>query len=1082
MKEDSEELDACGCCGDDEKAFRNGNPPGREALNYRMKVHSSFFKDMVSRLSERQAPYENGKEASPLSNLCTRKRDDPTIALLDAWAAVGDVLTFYQERICNEGFIRTAKEHRSVVELARSMGYELSPGSAASTCLSFVVEDTEGAPDQVTVPKGTKVESVPGPGELPQVFETVSEFTARSDWNEIRPRLSRPQPLDPQAPQVYIQGLDSNIKAGDFILFVDSNGKVQATAKRVMSVVQDAKLNRTDIYLEKDEKIKPKEMSVGIPEERNTKEISEISERDSWEKMDLNQDNVRKVLMSGKAWTESMLAAKLSLAGWDSVPVFRHLQKIKDRPEVEREEVGQRDSAAGIRTRGLAESLPGEGELSGGQPSNVLPGLYVFKERVSPFGHNAPRWDSLPDNLKFRAFYGPKPPYPKSWDGPDEPSITTDSQQVDYPDAHFFLERSLPEVVPGDWMLIVGKAEEELPVDSLKGTFQADLSGKDMDVRLTGTIEDASGTTKAIVDAAATGIVRGKAEGRLEGTLYGVFKAKEETEKGEGSGVGSGEEKEEWDRIQEGDQGSTKSAIKDVVAEAYRAIGTVERTVADYSMTAKATGVLLSCPDGKDARDRLKKFKVRNTTMLAVSRSLPLAPIPIDDPIDKGADSLECNGIVRNLHKDQLLVISGERQDLEGVTAWEVVALSREAEHMDGITTIYFQPALENPYKRETMTINANVVYADHGDTSREVLGSGIGSASNQEFLLKKKPLTYVSASTPAGRKAEIKVEVDSVEWTESSSFLDDDDIRETYIIRIDHDHTAHIIFGDGEKGARLPTGLENVVVEYRTGIGKAGMLAAGKLTLLKNRPQGIRAVTNPLPATGGEEPEDIEQARKSALLQALHVDRIVSLSDYENFALNYPGIGKARAMILRMGQKKLVHMTVATKLAADRAEVDGLARHTLESTSKLYTDLVFAIRSAGDPTIAFMVDTYEPRFFNLSAIVQIKPQYKKEIVFQEIQERLESAFSFYQRDFSQPAASSEVIGIIQGIEGVAAVKIDEFYRLDETPSYRPVIEAAGVLVEEDDRGKAPEVRKADLLLINPRGIELEEKTVVIEK
>ena len=50
-----------------------------------------------------------------------------------AFAVLLDVLTFYQERIANEAYLRTAIERRSVVELARLIGYQLSPGVAAST-------------------------------------------------------------------------------------------------------------------------------------------------------------------------------------------------------------------------------------------------------------------------------------------------------------------------------------------------------------------------------------------------------------------------------------------------------------------------------------------------------------------------------------------------------------------------------------------------------------------------------------------------------------------------------------------------------------------------------------------------------------------------------------------------------------------------------------------------------------------------------------------------------------------------------------------------------------------------------------
>ena len=53
------------------------------------------------------------------------------MGVLDAWAVVGDVLTFYQERIANEGFLRTATERLSVLTLARAIGYELKPGVSA---------------------------------------------------------------------------------------------------------------------------------------------------------------------------------------------------------------------------------------------------------------------------------------------------------------------------------------------------------------------------------------------------------------------------------------------------------------------------------------------------------------------------------------------------------------------------------------------------------------------------------------------------------------------------------------------------------------------------------------------------------------------------------------------------------------------------------------------------------------------------------------------------------------------------------------------------------------------------------------
>ena len=62
--------------------------------------------------------------------------------------------------------------------------------------------------------------------------------------------------------------------------------------------------------------------------------------------------------------------------------------------------------------------------------------------------------------------------------------------------------------------------------------------------------------------------------------------------------------------------------------------------------------------------------------------------------------------------------------------------------------------------------------------------------------------------------------------------------------------------------GARVPTGVENVTAVYRTGIGKAGNVGAGQISLLATRPLGVKDVVNPLRASGGADREDRDQAR----------------------------------------------------------------------------------------------------------------------------------------------------------------------------------------------------------------------------
>ena len=156
----------------------------------------------------------------PLTALTARAPDDPSIALLDAWATVADVLTFYQERIANEGYLRTATDRESLLELAREIGYELAPGVAANVDLAFTVEDAVGAPDMVTVPVGTRVQSVPGPGQLPQTFETIEAITARPEWNAFPPRRTDPEQVLPGMTDLFLDGVATQLQIGDAILFV----------------------------------------------------------------------------------------------------------------------------------------------------------------------------------------------------------------------------------------------------------------------------------------------------------------------------------------------------------------------------------------------------------------------------------------------------------------------------------------------------------------------------------------------------------------------------------------------------------------------------------------------------------------------------------------------------------------------------------------------------------------------------------------------------------------------------------------------------------------------------------------------
>ncbi len=221
---ESPEPTLCGCCAGvgTETPEPITNRPGLSAISYRVGTHRTFLASLLAALSSSSAP--------ALAPLRTRDTSDFSIAILDAWATTLDILTFYQERIANESYLETAVDAASVFALAQLVGYQPSPGVGASTFLAFTLNSAPGAPDNVLIPAGTRVQSVPQPGQQPQVFETSSDLTALIASNAIPAQTTIPWQLFGSDVSTWIQGAANNINIGDVLLFLTAqSGQPVAT-------------------------------------------------------------------------------------------------------------------------------------------------------------------------------------------------------------------------------------------------------------------------------------------------------------------------------------------------------------------------------------------------------------------------------------------------------------------------------------------------------------------------------------------------------------------------------------------------------------------------------------------------------------------------------------------------------------------------------------------------------------------------------------------------------------------------------------------------------------------------------------
>jgi predicted phage baseplate assembly protein len=295
---------------------------------------------------------------------------------------------------------------------------------------------------------------------------------------------------------------------------------------------------------------------------------------------------------------------------------------------------------------------------------------------------------------------------------------------------------------------------------------------------------------------------------------------------------------------------------------------------------------------------------------------------------------------------------------------------------------------------------------------------------------------------------------VNNLRWQEVPNLLSSGPADRVYTTSVDATGATVVRFGDGTCGGRPPTGQANIRAVYRTGTGVAGMVAAGQLSQPLDRPQGLSSVTNPSAATGGQDPAAADEVRASAPLPTLTIGRVVSLEDYQDYALGFAGIAKALATYAWSGDTRGVFLTVA-----------GATGAVLAAGDPVLSSLATALRQSGDPYIPLTIVPYVPVLFTFTASLAIDTTtYSSPAVLLQAWQAVAAAFAFGARDLGQGVAVSEVIEILQGVPGVLAVQLPGLQLSGDSAPPAPVLRAAG---PQPPSGTQPALG-AELLLLDP--------------
>lgn len=1055
----------CGCCEGiaTMTPVDIANRPGLPALRYRVGTHGRFFASMRARLPQVEvfAPGADGQTPErfrPLRALTTRDPADPAIAMLDAWATVADTLTFYQERIANEGYVRTATERRSLVELSRLVGYAPRPGVSASVFLSYTVDDNQIEP--VEIAPGARAQSVPGgPGELPQSFETDEPLWARREWNDLQVRRSRPQRItlgDANAAgtvatmtTLYVAGTDSGMQAGDLVLFEFGKGAAAVHwVRKAVDVQIDFAAGRTAISLQ------PLHWYVAASLRFLERLVADLA------KLEDPSEVARK----------THLVAAVVL---DNVRLGLNERPPADWVRWIRGDGASSDPAVETLVNAFADAIrtPSPSWLVSAAQAR----LEALVAALSPISDRDPGTEQTLDlarALLAMSKAGKAPPV-ATWMEEIAGEIGVEDPEAimlldAFEEAILGLYRGQPISPPVgsspeafvDALLLPPAPQVANTLQLRRGLSEAFARGADLQPqllvdfapRLKGNYYTAWRGTAASSPAPQGAALEGVYLLRGGESLFGAGAAQKpnfgdkgttftewryaDDETATNAFLGRADE-----TFAPGDlvltQQPTGVAEMPYLRQVRRATAVSTGPRSAYGLSADATEIELAAPAwrivsgyGEIEQGRLAITALRKTRLHLQKTALTLVEEPILTAVE--GQEIELGPLHEALTSGRWVIFEGERADIEGVSGVRSSELLMVAGLTHGAdatlpgdrthTTLRLATPTAYRYKRDTLRIHGNVVPASHGESRREVLGGGDAAVAMQRFELRQPPLTWRPAPTAAGAESTLKVLVNDVEWREVDSLADVGPEARVFVTRTGDDDKTTVIFGNGIDGARPPTGFENIRAEYRNGIGKGGNVRPGQINLLITRPLGVKEVINPLRASGGADREAADLIRENAPRSTIALDRLVSLSDYADFTRMYAGIAKAHATRLSDAGREVVHVTIA---GADDIPIDP--------TSDLHRNLLTALRELGDPGLTVELAMRERIALVLEAKLRLADGHRWEPVVAAVRARLLDRFGFHARALGQPALLCEIVAAIQSVRGVAWADVDRFGGIPET-------------------------------------------------
>lgn len=229
----------------------------------------------------------------------------------------------------------------------------------------------------------------------------------------------------------------------------------------------------------------------------------------------------------------------------------------------------------------------------------------------------------------------------------------------------------------------------------------------------------------------------------------------------------------------------------------------------------------------------------------------------------------------------------------------------------------------------------------------------------------------------------------------------------------VDDSGNLVIIFGDGKFGA-APVG--NVITEascYLTK-GTIGNVDAGAITYTLMRGMDT---TNPYPATGGSDYEDLESMRSRIPLQARTQGVAITKRDYEDLALMVPGVGKAKVEMV-CGRRVSLYIYPSNASVNSDLQASNILKQQVWTKLNNYLPIttILKVYSLGTSDIVLDVD------------ITGRANYKAQDILTHVRTALYTAYNVQSSNIGGTVRISDLYALMDNLPSIDFLRINKFY------------------------------------------------------